>query len=250
MVPLSIARATPRTRAFGNARSGAKSISHFQSAKVSYWRGNKHFASTLWFYGILDTTHLSLVTLFCHGGFSFLGYPCRRQDSSLPALPLGSGPFRGSVAITRADGLTLKAAVTFPNEKSVVIMAHSGSLKGRWMWKIKAVKMCNRLFCFWSCFSIFISKCQFQNFQSTYSNLLYLSRFEDIKLDFNLRKALKSKTMPSLPSLRSRKWVLVAHRRDPHQSRCQEFRLCRRGEGTAADFPWALNGKIGWTRSV
>ena len=43
------------------------------------------------------------------------------QDSGLAPLPLGPAPFRGSVAISRQ-----RAAVTFPDEPSVVLLRHEG----------------------------------------------------------------------------------------------------------------------------
>ena len=52
------------------------------------------------------------------------------QDSQLAPLPLGPGPFRGTVALSRAaegDG-AMHAAITFPKERSVAIFAHTGAM--------------------------------------------------------------------------------------------------------------------------
>lgn len=49
------------------------------------------------------------------------------QDSQLAPLPLGPGPFRGTVALTRS-GEQIHAALTFAKEPSVTIFAHSGAL--------------------------------------------------------------------------------------------------------------------------
>ena len=51
------------------------------------------------------------------------------QDSQLAPLPLGPGPFRGTVALSRADGDgAMHAAITFPKERSVAIFAHTGAM--------------------------------------------------------------------------------------------------------------------------
>lgn len=56
------------------------------------------------------------------------------KDSALPPLPLGASPFRGAVAITRGpQPHAVRAAVMFPQEKSVVIMAHTGHEKDSWL---------------------------------------------------------------------------------------------------------------------
>lgn len=60
-------------------------------------------------------------------------WPC--QDSQLAPLPLGPGPFRGTVALSRAaegDG-AMHAAITFPKERSVAIFAHTGRGGDSWL---------------------------------------------------------------------------------------------------------------------
>lgn len=59
-------------------------------------------------------------------------WPC--QDSQLAPLPLGPGPFRGTVALSRADGDgAMHAAITFPKERSVAIFAHTGRGGDSWL---------------------------------------------------------------------------------------------------------------------
>eukprot|EP00438_Fugacium_kawagutii_P034682 Skav219069 [mRNA] locus=scaffold1033:169325:185530:- [translate_table: standard] len=57
-------------------------------------------------------------------------WPC--QDSQLAPLPLGPGPFRGTVALTRS-GEQIHAALTFAKEPSVTIFAHSGRDGDSWL---------------------------------------------------------------------------------------------------------------------